>query len=170
MHTRPISRLVFLGLLAACESTNEPVAPSGPSLSAAGIIRDNFKFELEQTFDCTAAGGEIIDFSGTVHQTLTIVLKGDDFIHVTVAFAGQGITGIGRSSGDTYRVTGMGLENVTERVRESGGMFVFTFLDLTHLVAGDGTLWGAKLIQHVTVTPSGQVVENEFDAGDCVQL
>jgi hypothetical protein len=169
MHPRPISRLVFLGLLAACESTNEPVAPSGLSLSAAEIIRDNFKFELELAFDCTAAGGEIIDVSGTVHQTLTVVLK-DDFIHVTSAFAGQGLTGIGRSSGDTYRVTGMGLENFTERVRESGGMFVSTFADLTHLVAGDGTLWGAKLLQHVTVTPSGQVVEHEFDAGDCVQL
>ena len=169
MRTRPISRLVFLGVLAACESTNEPVAPSGPGLSAAGIIRDNFKFELELTFDCTAAEGEIIDVSGTVHETLTIVLK-DDFIHLTDAVAGQGLTGIGRSSGDTYRVPGMGLTNFTERVRESSDMFVFTFLDLTHLVAGDGTLWGAKLIHHLTVTPSGQVVENEFDAGDCVQL
>ena len=87
MRTRPISKLVFLGVLAACESTNEPAAPSGPSLSAAGLIRENFKFELELTFDCTAAGGEIIDVSGTVHQTLTVVLK-DDVIHVTSATAG----------------------------------------------------------------------------------
>jgi hypothetical protein len=160
------SSLVFASVLAACEGTTEPTRPS---LSAAGLIRDNFTFEFEQTFDCTAAGGEIIDISGTLRQTLTIVLK-DEFIHATFATAPQGITGVGRSSGETYQVTGMGLTNFTEQVRESGDTFVFTFLDLTHLVAGDGTLWGTKLTQHITVTSSGQLVENEFDAGDCVLL
>jgi hypothetical protein len=169
MHTRSISSIVFLSLLAACEGTTEPAAPAGPSLSAAGLTRHNIRFELELSFDCTAAGGEIIDVSGTVIETLTIVEK-DEFIHFTSAIAGQGLTGIGRSSGDTYRVPGMGLLNFTDQIRQAGETFVLTFQDLTHLVAGDGTLWGAKFTQHLTVTSTGQVVENVFDAGDCVQL
>ncbi|HEX6434446.1 MAG TPA: hypothetical protein VFZ87_09385 [Gemmatimonadales bacterium] len=169
MHTRPISSIVLLSLLAACEGTTEPAAPGGPSLSPAGLIKEHFKSELELTFDCTAAGGEIIDVSGTVVQTLTVVLK-DEFIHFTFAIAGQNLTGVGRTSGDTYRVPGMGMTTFTEQVRPSGTTFVFTLQDLTHLVAGDGTLWGAKFTEHITVTSTGQVVENVFDAGDCVQL
>ena len=169
MHTRPISSIVFLSLLAACEGTTEPAAPAGPSLSPAGLTRHNISFELELSFDCTAAGGEIIDVSGTVRETLTIVEK-DEFIHFTFAIAGQNLTGVGRTSGDTYRVPGMGMTTFTEQVRPSGGTFVFTLQDLTHLVAGDGTLWGAKFTEHITITSTGQVVENVFDAGDCVQL
>ena len=169
MHTRPISSIVLLSLLAACEGTTEPAAPAGPSLSAAGLTRHNISFELELSFDCTAAGGEIIDVSGTVRETLTIVEK-DEFIHFTFAIAGQGLTGTGRSTGTTYRVPGIGVTNFTEQVRPAGNTFVLTSLDLTHLVARDGTLWGAKFIQHLTVTSTGQVVENVFDAGDCVQL
>jgi hypothetical protein len=179
MHIRPItSSLVSLSLLVACEGTTEPAAPPSPGLSAAaaglsaaaaGLTRHNISFELELSFDCTAAGGEIIDVSGRVRETLTIVTK-DELLHFTFAIAGQGLTGTGRSTGTTYHVTGMGMNTFTEQVRPGGNTFEFTFLDLTHLVAGDGTLWGAKFIQHITVTSTGQVVENEFDAGDCVQL
>jgi hypothetical protein len=151
MHTRPSSSIVLLSLLAACEGTTEPAALAAPadqslSASAAGVIRDHFRTEIELTFDCTAAGGEIIDVSGSLVQTLTVVLK-DEFIHFTFANAGQGLTGVGRVSGDTYRVTGMGMNSFTEQVRPSGGTFVSTFQDLTHPVAGDGTLWGVKFTE-----------------------
>jgi hypothetical protein len=177
MHTRLITlssrSLVFLSLLAACEDMTKPAAPPDPSLSV-GLVRDHFTFPIDLTFDCTAAGGEVIDVSGTAVQNVTIVLHEDGSFNATIATAGQGLTGIGQSTGATYQVPGMGLTNLTSQVQQVGETFVMTFLDLTHLVrtgpGGDGTLWGAKFVQHLTITSTGQVIDNVFDATDCVQL
>jgi hypothetical protein len=179
MRIRPITlscrSLVFLSLLAACEGSTEPAAPADPSLSV-GLVRDHFTFPIDLTFDCTAAGGEIIDLSGTAHETLTIVFHEDGSVNATIADAGQGITGTGQSTGATYQVTGMGLFSVKSQVQQVGETFVMTFLDLTHLVrtgpGGEGSrsLWGAKFIQHTTITSTGQVIDNVFDGTECVQL
>jgi hypothetical protein len=177
MHTRriPLSSLVFLSVLAACDGSPEPAAPADPSL-AVGLQRHNLTFQLDLTFDCTAAGGEIIDLSGTAHETLTIVFHEDGSVNATIADAGQGITGTGQSTGATYQVTGMGLFSVKSQVQQVGETFVMTFLDLTHLVrtgpGGEGSrsLWGAKFIQHTTITSTGQVIDNVFDGTECVQL
>jgi hypothetical protein len=179
MRIRPITlscrSLVFLSLLAACEGSTEPAAPADPSLSV-GLVRDHFTFPIDLTFDCTAAGGEIIDVSGTAVETVTIVLYEDGSLHVTDAVAGQGLTGIGQSTGATYQVPGMGLTNITSQVQQVGETFVLTFLDLTHLVRtgpngqASRSLWGAKFIQHLTITSTGQVIDNVFDATDCVAL
>jgi hypothetical protein len=150
VYTRaiPLSSLVFLGLLAACENSTEPSAPPDPSLSAAEVIQENFTVPIEATFDCTAA---------------------------VVAVAGQGISGTGRSSGATYQAPGMGLVNTRVHAQPLGDTFVATFQDLTHLVrtgGGDaaGTLWGAKLSTHTVFTSSGQIIEHAFDLTDCIAL
>jgi hypothetical protein len=177
MHTRriPLSSLVFLSVLAACDGSTEPAAPPDPSL-AVGLQRHNLTFQLDLTFDCTAAGGEIIDMSGTAHEALTIVFHEDGSVNATIADAGQGITGIGQSTGATYRVTGMGLLSIKSQVQQVGETFVMTFLDLTHLIRtgpggqGSRSLWGAKFIQHLTITSTGQVIDNVFDGKDCEQL
>ena len=166
----PLSSVLFLGILAACENSTEPAAPGGPSWMAV-VSRENFTTEIEATFDCTAAGGEIIDVSGTLHVTARTI-QGKDFFYAIVTSNAQGITGTGRSTGATYQAPGMGLSTFQERFDPTSGEF--TFLDLTHLVrtgpGGDGTLWGAKIINHLTVTATGQLIDHSVDASDCVAL
>jgi hypothetical protein len=171
----PLSSLVFLGLLAACESSTEPSAPPDPSLSAAEVSQENFTVPIEATFDCTAAGGEIVDVSGTLHLTIIAMQKEGQFAADVVAVAGQGISGTGRSSGATYQAPGMSLVNTRVHAQPLGDNFVATVQDLTHLVrtgGGDaaGTLWGAKLSIHTVFTSSGQIIEHAFDLTDCVAL
>ena len=170
----PLSSLMVLCLLAACDGSPESAAPSDPSLSSAQVSRENFTIQIEASFDCTAAGGEIVDVSGTLHVTDRIVQKEDGFFYVTANTNAQGITGVGRSTGATYQAPGMGLFSLKIRPQASGESSVVTFLDLTHLVrtgpGGGGTIWGAKFINHVTVTPTGHVSEHTIDASDCVAL
>jgi hypothetical protein len=68
----------------------------------------------------------------------------------------------------------MGLVNFKLGFQGPVDTFVFTFLDLTHLVrtgpGGDGTLWGAKVNGHITVTSQGEIIEHSFDFSDCVAL
>jgi hypothetical protein len=165
----PLSSLVFLGLLAACESSTEPAVLPSPSLSSTEVSRENFVIQIEATFDCTAAGGEIVDLSGNLHVTDRLIQQEDGSSHLIVTSNAQGITGVGRSTGATYEAPGMGLFTAV-----GGGAGSFTFIDLTHLVrtgpGGDGTTWGAKFISHVTVTPTGEFIEHTVDAGDCVAL
>ena len=167
-----LSSLVFLSWLAACDSSPDLAAPSDPALRSVEISRENFKIEIEATFDCTAAGGEIVDVSGTLHVTDRTVLKEDGFLYIIANTNAQGITGTGRSTGATYQAPGMGLFIFKDRVNPASGQF--TFFDLTHLVrtgpGGGGTLWGAKFMHHITITPTGHVTEHFVDASDCVAL
>jgi hypothetical protein len=174
-HGISLTSVVFLSWLAACDGSVEPAAPLDVSLSSAEVSRENFTFQIDQPFDCTAAGGEIIDVSGTLHQTTHVILKEDGFTYVTLTFNAEGITGIGRSSGDTYQAPGTGLDTFKFRFQPPGDSFIATFHDLTHLVrtgsgGGAGTLWGAKINGHITVTPDGHVSEHSFDFSDCVAL
>jgi hypothetical protein len=166
-----LSSLTFLALLAACDSASEPTAPVHPSVTSAEVSRENFQIQIEATFDCTAAGGEIVDVSGTLHVADHLVQKEDGSFSLTVHSNAQGIRGIGRSTGAQYQAPGMGLFLLHSRPEKAGE---FTFLDLTHLVrtgpGGDGTTWGARFLNHVTVTPAGQITEHTVDAGDCVAL
>jgi hypothetical protein len=168
----PLSSLVLLTLLAACDDSPDPLgpaAPPDPSLSSAEVSGENFVIPIEATFDCTAAGGEIIDVSGNLHVTDRSIQQEDGSFQLIITSNAQGITGTGRSTGARYQAPGMGL--FTLLVAGAGST---TFLDLTHLVrtgpGGDGTIWGAKFITHLTVTPTGQFIEHTVDAGDCVQL
>jgi hypothetical protein len=167
-----ISSVVFLSWLAACEGPPDLAAPSDPALSSAEVSRENFTTPIEMSFDCTAAGGEIVDVSGTLHVADRTIQKEDGFLYIIANSNAQGITGIGRSTGATYQVPGMGLFKFEERLDPTSGQF--TTFDLTHLVrtglGGDGTLWGAKIMYHISTTPTGHVTEHLVEASDCVAL
>jgi peptidase E len=171
-HAIYLSSLVFLSWFAACDGSPETGTPGDPSLSSVEVSRENFKTEIEATLDCTAAGGEIIDVSGTLHVADRSIQKEDGFLYIIANSSAQGITGIGRSTGATYQAPGMGLFKFEERLDPTSGQF--TTFDLIHLVrtgpGGDGTLWGAKIMYHISTTPTGHVTERLVEVSDCVAL
>ena len=142
MATRhmPLSILIAICALAACEDPSELTALPDLARSRAEVTTENGTDLIDLALDCTAAGGEIVDLSGTLHFTVTTVVK-EGFVHATLTSNAQGMSGIGRSTGDTYRAPGMGLDMFKFRTQPSGESFNATFHDLTHLVrtgAGGG--------------------------------
>jgi hypothetical protein len=175
MPTRPLalSCLLLLGALAACDGSPGPTE-SRPSFSSAEVTRSNTVYQIDLTFDCRPAGGEVVEISGPLHETVTTVQKADGFTYATLTRNAQGITAVGLSTGAVYRAPGMGLRSSKFRFPRSSDSFVTSFLDLTHLVrpgsAGAGTLWATKIIGHITLTPTGKIIEQSLDASDCVAL
>ena len=107
---------------------------------------------------------EAIRLSGTVRWVTTFVSIPTDRQLRIVRFVETNLTGVGETSGTTYRlVLILGQTNM-----ESNDRVVVDTEELTYKVFGGGEIFTVKGLAHVTVTPSGEIaVQFYYRSSDC---
>jgi hypothetical protein len=117
-----LTTFVVAGLLLGCgDVARGPTGPdplAAPLLDASAasatnvILNDQVPFNRTVFVSCANGGtGELVVISGTLHVLIheTISSSGND--HFKVHFQPQGISGVGLTTGDQYRATGVTQEH-----------------------------------------------------------
>jgi hypothetical protein len=129
---------------------------SSASAQAAATI------ERDIPFDFIVPGCvERVHLSGSLLGVFTLTESATGGYVMSSHYQPQGLTGIGLTTGKTYRATGLTREATA--VTPAGGS-TYTFVNQFHIVGTAGAVtFTVREIVHVTVTPSGDVtasVEN----------
>jgi hypothetical protein len=126
---------------------------SSPSPAAAQADVRVFGGSAEVTNMLAQGCGEYIRFSGTVRWVTTFVSIPTDRQLVIIRFVDTNLTGVGETSGTTYRlVLIQGQTNM-----ESNDRVVVDTEELTLKVFGGDQIYTVKGLAHLTVTPSGEI-------------
>jgi hypothetical protein len=123
---------------------------------------EQIPFSLIDFVPCANGGaGEEVLVTGTLHVLTHVTIDARGGLHVKLHVQPQGASGIGLTTGDTYRGTGVTQEHFN--FNASGG-FTDTFINNFRLIGqGPGNNLLVHQTIHVTVTPNGDVtseVEN----------
>ncbi|HYO47772.1 MAG TPA: hypothetical protein VEY33_13895, partial [Gemmatimonadota bacterium] len=98
--------------LVACSETSYSEGPLGPrrlNPAAAVVSTTNFIFPVDilAFVPCADGGaGEFVELSGNLHDLTHLTINGNRFV-LKVHTQPQGIRGVGLSTGDRYRGTGV---------------------------------------------------------------
>lgn len=117
--------------------------------------------ERDLHFDSVTAGcGEAIHLSGSLLFVGHATASASGGLVASFHFQPQGVTGVGLTSGRTYRGTGVTRETVVFTPR--GGM-TDTYVNRFHLVAtAGGPTYDLRVLSHVTISASGAVTANLY--------
>lgn len=127
-----------------------------PALAQADTVTTSVRIPLPQPFQrlvpCAAEGaGELVDLSGTLHLLFHTTLDGSGGFHTRFLANPQGVTGIGLTTGDIYRGTGMSGEEFNGTVGEE-----HTRIDNFRLIGpGPGNNFLMHQTLHTTVNANG---------------
>ena len=139
-----------------------------PNFASAGATATTTNLEVPLALTvfvpCANGGaGENVDISGTLHILLHFTLSDNGRVTLKEHFQPQGAGGIGETTGDTYRATG-----VTQDIQTSDGIagppFEFTFVNNFRIIgqgAGNNLLIHENL--HVTINANGDVTSFHDD-------
>jgi hypothetical protein len=128
---------------------------AAPSAQATATIVQDIPFD-ETVVGCT----EEIAVSGSLLGVFTETQSASGGFVISFHFQPQGVSGIGLTSGDMYRATGLTRE--TTVVTPAGGSS-FTFVNQFNIVGTSGaTTFDVREIAHITVTPTGAITAS-FD-------
>ena len=145
MH-RIITKILGVSLLALLAAS----APAAPGSAQATTIHENVTVPINEVVvnPCT---GEEIAFSGDAHVLLHITTDASGGTHVTSQSNYQGVSGVGLTTGDVYRL-----------IRQSGetsntaGAEEITIVDDTLIVGpGPGNNYMLRVLQHLTCNSNG---------------
>ena len=146
----------FLGLtmLAVCS-----LARPQPSIAQAVVFTENLKVPIDLTVfvPCADEGaGEFVELSGNLHTLTHVTEDSAGGVHLKVHFQPQGISGVGLTTGDSYRATGVTQEHINEN---SGGLpFTDTFVNNFRIIGqGPGNNFLVHENFHITVNENGVV-------------
>ena len=121
------------------------VVPRG-SAFALGATSDQMPIYFLRSADCT---GEVVEISGTIHVVNQIQADGSVMGH----FNYQDVTGLGLTSGDTYRVSAVDNIRLSAPFPSS-----ITSVQSFHLISrGSGGNLLVQVSYHITVNGNGQV-------------
>ena len=123
---------------------------------AASVAQAATVVERSIPFDTVVAGcGEDIHVSGSLLGVFTETQSTSGGLVLSFHFQPQGVTGIGLTTGKTYRATGLTRE--TTVIVPTGGL-VDTFVNQFNIVGTAGAqTYDVREIFHITVTPSGDI-------------
>jgi hypothetical protein len=128
--------------------------------STTVTTNEQIPFSLIAFVPCANDGaGEDVLVTGTLHVLTHVTIDAQGGLHVKQHFQPQGATGVGLTTGDTYRATG-----VTQEEFNFTGGFTDTFINNFRWI-GQGPNNNLLVHQtiHVTITPNGEItseVEN----------
>jgi hypothetical protein len=150
---RALGLVILLATLAGCSSS--PTAPStdsgdgtSPDLRVTAFTASvNIPIEFLVFIPCADGGaGEVVDFAGTLHDLFHVTINGNNFI-LKFHDQPQGIFGVGESTGDKYKATG-----VTQEVTRSGTVgFTDSFVNNFKII-GPGPANNLLIHENVYVT------------------
>ena len=127
------------------------------SAQAIAITTNDFVPFAQVTFVPCANGGagELVLISGTLHIQQHITIN-DNRVSLKIHFQPQGASGVGLTTGDTYRATGETQEH--DSLPLTGGAAEFTFVNNFKIIGQgpDNNLLVHQTV-HVTVNANGDV-------------
>jgi hypothetical protein len=123
---------------------------------AAVVTNTSFPITLDVFVPCANGGaGETIEVSGNLHDMFSVTIDSNGGIHVSQQDNPQGVGGVGLTTGDKYRATGVTRSDFSTT---SSGVFQFTFINRFDMVGqGPGNNFSVHETEHVTVLPDGTV-------------
>lgn len=153
-------RTSIAALLATIALLGAPVARAEVVVHLAAPVE--FLVEIP----CAVSGaGEIVAFAGTLHVRVSETYDGRDAVHASIHVQPQGIVGVGLSTGDRYRATGLTRETFNPNI----GALNYTYVNNFRIIgAGPGNDYAVHQVMHVTLGPGRDlVVQTESVRIDC---
>lgn len=158
-----LTTLVVAGSLLACGDTARgPTGPdpsAGPLFSAStSITNDQVPFAQIAFVPCANNGaGEPVLISGTLHVLIHQTISDAGHLQFKVHFQPQGASGVGLTTGDTYRATGVTQQTQTVDLTD-GAPQEFTFINNFRIIGKgpDNNLLVHQTV-HFTVNANGEV-------------
>ena len=145
--------------LGSCSDVSEgPVSPRSLRSAAADVTTTNaiFPVEIETFVPCANGGaGEIVALSGNLHDLFHVTINGNRF-KVKVHTQPQGIRGVGLTTGDGYRGTGVTQETFGGSL--INGQASSTFVNNFRVIGqGPGNNFMIHEVVHVTFNAQGEL-------------
>ena len=161
--TRASTFLVGVALLAACQQGDGPAAPSTaasvPLAAAVTHFRDKDILTNDLVVENTCTGEDVLLHLDQLFMIKEVSVEGK-FFHGHITFLDRGTTGVGLTSGATYRQTGA----EQEFLHLKGEVASSRRVEVTVNLIGKGSV--PNLLFHeilrLTVSPAGEV-KIEFD-------
>jgi hypothetical protein len=162
--------VAVLAALAACSDAAPPTAPdAGRPLLAASTLNDNqiVPLDLVVFVDCADGGaGELVALSGRLHAIVQITESSSGNYHVRTHFQPQDLAGVGLTTGDRYRGTG-----VTQDQLVINGVFpmTYTYVNNFRMIGqGPGNNFQVHENYHLTINANGVVtVDRDNFSSSC---
>ena len=123
-------------LLTACDAPERTIAPAPAPLLAASAIHQQFITPFDLTWQSTCHG-EAVRVQGTIHERFAGVSNANGGVGIS-GMNGQGLTGVGLTSGDEYRLIQQWAATTT-RVNATTDALAATFR-LVRVGGGDAEL------------------------------
>jgi hypothetical protein len=145
--------------LGACSDVPEgPLGPRSLRRAAADVTTTNvvFPVEIEQFVPCANGGaGEIVALSGNLHDLFHVTMNGNRF-KVKVHTQPQGVRGVGLTTGDRYRGTGVTQETFGGSL--VNGQASSTFVNNFRFIGqGPGNNFMIHEVVHFTINAAGEI-------------
>lgn len=162
-HNRLIVVAIILTAVACVDGTpSAPMRQAGtPSFSAtSGGVETNVVEPLTgfTVFVSCAAGGagELISLDGSLHVLINTTVDAQGGVHLKTHFQPQNLAGVGLSTGDTYRGTGVTQDQST--VTAAG---VYSFVNNFRMIGqGPGNNFMVHQNMSLTINANGDVTES----------
>ena len=153
--------VVAASLLGCGDAVREPtgVSPASPRFSATTTTtNEQVPFSQLVSVPCANNGaGELVLISGTLHILTHQTISDAGHLQFKVHFQPQGASGVGLTTGDTYRATGVTQQTVTVDLTD-GAPQEFTFINNFRIIGrGRDNNFLVHQTVHVTVNANGEV-------------
>ena len=135
-----------------------PTAASARAISTTSNLQ--LPVSLTVPVPCANGGaGELVDISGTLHVLLSFTLSDSGRVTMKEHFQPQDVSGIGQTTGDTYRANGV-TQQTTTLDGVDGAPFEFTFVNNFRIIGrGPGNNLLLHQTIHVTINANGELTE-----------
>jgi hypothetical protein len=129
---------------------------TGVPAQAAVVTNISVPITLDVFVPCADGGaGEVIEVSGFLHIQTSVTFDQNGGLHFSEQFNPQGVGGVGLTTGDKYRATGLTRDDFSTT---SSGVVQFTFVNRFDMVGqGPGNNFSIHETQHVTILSDGTV-------------
>jgi hypothetical protein len=127
-----------------------------PPAHAEVVVNDRIDISFPVFVPCANGGaGEIVNLNGPLHVVVSFTINGNQ-IRGMNHYQPQGISGIGQSTGDTYRAVGETTDHFNQWFQN--GRFAFTFVNNFRIIGqGRGNNFLVHENVHLTITANGDV-------------
>lgn len=131
------------------------------------LVNDSMDVSMEVFVPCANGGaGEVVALSGPLHTLISFTVNGNE-VSGTTHFQPQGISGVGLTTGDTYRGVGVTQDHFAGSLQNT--QFSYTSVNNFRIIGqGPGNNFTLHETFHLTFTASGSiaVLHDNFTA-DC---
>ncbi len=123
---------------------------------AAVVTNTSIPLDLTVFVPCADGGaGEDIQLSGFLHVLISTTVDNNGGVHFSEQFNPQDVSGVGLTTGDKYRATGLTRDDFSTT---SSGLVQFSFVNRFDMIGqGPGNNFSVHETQHVTILPDGTV-------------